>query len=292
MTSWRNRSTASPESPLIAASPSYDAGDRVHAMAGETTMDDNTAVGCEDDPAIRHVLGAAAAAAAGGHDDDSANENVVAAAVGLEGEADDDATAVHVLTADGHTTQCSLSKELLDDLEKAIDKLDLEADNSLSKLHEKSNEAPPVLTNCDTDILKGAISFRVPRVVKGAKNKRSVISLEKKKGKKNKSAKKKGEDQNNPAGNRNHGDDPMQLIGRDAGSFAANRTVPNIANDVYGQSSAMPAFSIQGGYAPTMGAPYIQGGYTSLLLGVGQHATSQSVVRKIPFDGVPNHENI
>ncbi|KAL6642730.1 hypothetical protein ACP70R_020911 [Stipagrostis hirtigluma subsp. patula] len=112
MTSWRNRSTASPESPLIAASPSYDAGDRVHAMAGETTMDDNTAVGCEDDPAIRHVLGAGAAAAAGGHDDDSANENVVAAAVGLEGEAYDDATAVHVLTADGHTTQEELGDRI------------------------------------------------------------------------------------------------------------------------------------------------------------------------------------
>jgi hypothetical protein len=39
-----------------------------------------------------------------------------------------------------------------------------------------------------------------------------------------------------------------------------------------------------------MGAPYIQGGYTSLLLGVDQDATS--VVRQLRFDEVPNNENI
>lgn len=40
--------------------------------------------------------------------------------------------------------KCSLSKDLLDYLEKAINKLDLEADNSLSKMQEKSNEGPSV----------------------------------------------------------------------------------------------------------------------------------------------------
>jgi NCAIR mutase (PurE)-related protein len=41
--------------------------------------------------------------------------------------------------------KCSLSKELLDDLEKAIDKLDLDADNSICKVQEKANEVPTVL---------------------------------------------------------------------------------------------------------------------------------------------------
>jgi hypothetical protein len=39
-----------------------------------------------------------------------------------------------------------------------------------------------------------------------------------------------------------------------------------------------------------MGAPYIQGGYTSLLLGVDQDVGS--AVRQLRFDGVPNNENI
>jgi hypothetical protein len=34
--------------------------------------------------------------------------------------------------------KCSVSKEFLDDLEKTIDKLDLEADNSLNKVQEKT----------------------------------------------------------------------------------------------------------------------------------------------------------
>ena len=90
--------------------------------------------------------------------------------------------------------KCSTVKELLDDLEKAIDKLDLEADNSLSKMKEKSNEVPLVSTDLSTDTLKGTISIRVPPVVKGAKSKRSKISFEKKKGKKKNINKKKGTD--------------------------------------------------------------------------------------------------
>jgi hypothetical protein len=61
----------------------------------------------------------------------------------------------------------SLSKELLDDLEKAIDKLHLDVDNSLSKLQEKSNEVSLPSIDCPTDVLKGKISFKVPNVVKG-----------------------------------------------------------------------------------------------------------------------------
>jgi hypothetical protein len=39
-----------------------------------------------------------------------------------------------------------------------------------------------------------------------------------------------------------------------------------------------------------MGALYIQGGYTSLLLGVDQDATL--AIRQLRFDGVSNNENI
>ena len=87
-------------------------------------------------------------------------------------------------------SKCSLSKELLDDLEKAIDKLDSESDDSLNKMQEKSNDVPLVSTSCTIDTSKGTIAIRVPRVDKGAKNKRSSL-LEKKKGKKMKSAKTK-----------------------------------------------------------------------------------------------------
>jgi hypothetical protein len=53
--------------------------------------------------------------------------------------------------------KCSKSKELLDILEKAMDKLDMDADNSLSKMEEQSNEAPLVLTNFETYTFKGII---------------------------------------------------------------------------------------------------------------------------------------
>jgi hypothetical protein len=98
--------------------------------------------------------------------------------------------------------KCSMSKELIDDLEKTIDKLDLEADNSLNKVQEKnigvllpSTDCVPLpSTDCATDVLTGKISFKVPLVVKGPKTKRGIISLEKNKGKKKKSATKKGTD--------------------------------------------------------------------------------------------------
>ena len=87
--------------------------------------------------------------------------------------------------------KCTRSKELLIDFEKVIDKFDVQADNSLSKMEKKSNEVPLVSTDLSTDTLKGTISIRVPPVVKGAKSKRSKISFEKKKGKKKNSTKKK-----------------------------------------------------------------------------------------------------
>ena len=90
--------------------------------------------------------------------------------------------------------KCSLSKELLDDLENAIDMLDLKADNSISKMQEKDDEVPLVSADCATDTFSGKISFRIPRVVEGPKNKRGAISFNKKKGKKKKSGKKKGTD--------------------------------------------------------------------------------------------------
>ena len=74
--------------------------------------------------------------------------------------------------------KCSVSKSLLDDLEKAFDKLELDTDDSLSKMRE--NEVPVVEKDSGTDKVNGSISFRVPRVVKGAKSKRAKGVVEKK----------------------------------------------------------------------------------------------------------------
>jgi branched-subunit amino acid aminotransferase/4-amino-4-deoxychorismate lyase len=86
--------------------------------------------------------------------------------------------------------KCSVSKPLLDELEKALDKFDLEADDSLSKIRE--NEVHLVSNDHGTDTVSGTISFRVPQVVKGAKNKRAKNVVEKKSAKKKKSLQKKG----------------------------------------------------------------------------------------------------
>ena len=88
--------------------------------------------------------------------------------------------------------KCSVSKELLHDLEKGMQNLDLEADAYLNKMKEKSDEVPQVSTI--TDPLKGKISFKTPHVVKTAKQKRLPNVLEKGTGRKRKSAKKKGTD--------------------------------------------------------------------------------------------------
>ena len=52
----------------------------------------------------------------------------------------------------------------------------------------------------------------------------------------------------------------------------------------------MPNFHMYAN-SSTMGAPYIQGRYTSLLLGVDEAATLHSTARKLQFGGLPNHEN-
>jgi hypothetical protein len=86
--------------------------------------------------------------------------------------------------------KCSGSKQLLDDLEKALRKLELEADDSLSKIRE--NDAHVV--SVDPAAIGGVnstISFRVPEVVKGAKSKREKNIIEKKR-KKKKSPHEKG----------------------------------------------------------------------------------------------------
>ena len=83
----------------------------------------------------------------------------------------------------------SVSKSLLDELEKALEKLDMEADDSLNKIPEND---PLVLSNnyC-LDRVNNAISFRVPHVVKGAKSKRAKNVVEKQSRKKRKVLKRK-----------------------------------------------------------------------------------------------------
>ncbi|KAG2595545.1 hypothetical protein PVAP13_5KG088596 [Panicum virgatum] len=74
-------------------------------------------------------------------------------------------------------------------------------------MQEKDDEVPLVSADCATaDTFSGKISFRIPRVVKGPKNKRGTISFEKNKGKKKKSGKKKGQDTTNAVENRRHED--------------------------------------------------------------------------------------
>jgi hypothetical protein len=88
------------------------------------------------------------------------------------------ATRISRRKATSIALKCSVSKELLGGLEKAIDKLVIEADHSICKLQEKISDVPP--TDCSIDT--GKTSFRVSYVVKGPKSKRPTISLEKRKG--------------------------------------------------------------------------------------------------------------
>jgi signal recognition particle subunit SEC65 len=73
--------------------------------------------------------------------------------------------------------KCSMSKPLLDDLEKALQKLDLETDESLSNMREI--DVPLVLNEPPIDVANSTISFRVPHAVKGAKTKRAKRVVEK-----------------------------------------------------------------------------------------------------------------
>jgi hypothetical protein len=86
--------------------------------------------------------------------------------------------------------KCSVSKSLVEDLEKALLKLDLEEDNSLSNMRE--NEGNVVSIYPGMDVVNKKVSFRVPQVVKGAKSKRAKNIVEKKTRKKKKSCHEKG----------------------------------------------------------------------------------------------------
>jgi hypothetical protein len=88
--------------------------------------------------------------------------------------------------------KCSVSKDLLDDLERAIEKLDQEADNSLSQRPTQPSGVSQSCFEYAGDMLNGKISIRAPEVLTGAKNKRAKSVLEKKKGKKKPTSKKKG----------------------------------------------------------------------------------------------------
>ena len=81
--------------------------------------------------------------------------------------------------------KCSSSKELLDKLQKAMHDLNFEADNYLSEMHEKSNESPTP-NECIREPLNGIISFKIPKVLKGAKQTRFKNVVEKNPGKKKK----------------------------------------------------------------------------------------------------------
>ena len=88
--------------------------------------------------------------------------------------------------------KCSVSEPLLDDLERALEKLELEANHSLNKMRE--NEVPLISNDHIVDTENSTISFRVPHVVKGPKSKRAKNVVEKKTRKKKKSCQEKGTD--------------------------------------------------------------------------------------------------
>jgi hypothetical protein len=68
--------------------------------------------------------------------------------------------------------KCLVSKELLDDFQKTIEKFDLEADGHPRKMQGDSNDAPLAVNECDSETLNATITFRVPQVVKDPKNSR------------------------------------------------------------------------------------------------------------------------
>lgn len=88
--------------------------------------------------------------------------------------------------------KCTISKELLNVLERAIDKLGLEVDNSLSQIPAYPCGISKSSIEFAGDILQGKVSVRAPQVIKGSNEKRAKTVLEKKKGKKNATTKKKG----------------------------------------------------------------------------------------------------
>ena len=53
----------------------------------------------------------------------------------------------------------------------------------------------------------------------------------------------------------------------------------------------MPHFNLFGNHSG-MAAPYVPGGYTSLLNGIDQDATTQTAIRNLHFDGGQNQESM
>jgi len=76
----------------------------------------------------------------------------------------------------------SVSRKLLDDLDNALDKLDLEADNTLSQLPLKFVSVSQSSDECVQLPLNDNVSFRVPPINLGKKRKQRNV-LDKKKGK-------------------------------------------------------------------------------------------------------------
>jgi hypothetical protein len=88
--------------------------------------------------------------------------------------------------------KCSVSEELLVELEKAIDMLDQEADESLSQRRPVKPQSIHINSNdLGEDITNGNISFKVPQAIKGPLVKRAKDALEKKGAKKPKTGAKK-----------------------------------------------------------------------------------------------------
>jgi hypothetical protein len=76
--------------------------------------------------------------------------------------------------------KCSVSEELLVELEKAIDMLDLEADESLSQRGPAKPQSVPINSFEPTqDLPNGNISFKFPQAIKGPMVKRAKDALEK-----------------------------------------------------------------------------------------------------------------
>jgi hypothetical protein len=93
-----------------------------------------------------------------------------------------------------------------------------------------------------------------------------------------------GEDPNNTSGNRDNDVDTNFSVGYDQSSTMA---IPVMQGG--NANATMPCFNMYMS-SSVMDGGGIQGGYTSLLLGVDQDAAS--AVRKLHFDGVPNNKNI
>ncbi|KAM0864970.1 hypothetical protein ACQ4PT_043549 [Festuca glaucescens] len=174
--------------------------------------------------------------------------------------------------------KCSVSEELLVELEKAIDMLDLEADESLSQRGPAKPESVRMNSNVSSeDVTNANISFKVPQAIKGLMVKRAKDALEKKGTKKAKTGTKKSK-----SGTKKGSATPiiLSLTIAQAGSFEAgtssNSTLPHFTNTTFHGDSS------------TMFRPFIQGGYTELLLQTDQASEVLHPSRRLDFDQL-NH---